>query len=132
MRVIRLITSVVLGLAVTLTLAAPVAAQAKNKSSDLLTPGQVKELTASAKTPADHLKLARHYTALAAKYDAESAEHAAIADIERKSSNASESKRPGAPGTALHCDRLADNLRVAATEARAMAADHEAMAKSVK
>ena len=32
---------------------------------------EVKALVANAKTPADHMKLARHYTAMAAKHDAE-------------------------------------------------------------
>ena len=32
---------------------------------------EVKALVANAKTPADHTKLARHYTAMAAKHDAE-------------------------------------------------------------
>jgi len=78
------------------------------------------------------VKLSKHYAALAAQYESQAADHAAIADVERKGPNATESKRPGAPGTALHCDRLADGLRTAAKEARAVAADHEAMAKAVK
>ena len=45
------------------------AAQAR-KSTDLLTSTQVKELVATAKTPADHLKLSKHFTALAAKAEA--------------------------------------------------------------
>ena len=33
-----------------------------------LKPNEVKALVASAKTPADHMKLTRHYTAMAAKH----------------------------------------------------------------
>jgi hypothetical protein len=44
-----------------------------------LKPNEVKALVASAKTPADHMKLARHYTAMAAKHEAEAQEHEALA-----------------------------------------------------
>ncbi len=40
----------------------------------------------------------------------ESEMHRAEARALRANPNASESKRPGAPGTAVHCDRLADQL----------------------
>jgi hypothetical protein len=78
------------------------------------------------------MKLSKHYLAIAAQYEAQAADHAAEAGVYRKGPNPSESKRPGAPDTALHCDRLAENLLAAAKEARAIAADHEAMAKAAK
>lgn len=40
---------------------------------------EVRTLTATAKTPADHMKLARHYTAKAEKHEAEAKEHDALA-----------------------------------------------------
>jgi hypothetical protein len=126
----RLVTVAAFALALIMSFGGPAAAQ--GKSSDLLTNDQVKNLTANAKTPADHVKLSKHYLALAAKYDAESAAHAAMATIERTQPTPAETKRPGSPGTALHCDRLSDSLRMAASEARAIAADHEQMAKSMK
>jgi hypothetical protein len=43
----------------------------------------------------------------------ESAVHRAEARARRAAPNASESKRPGSPDTALHCDRLADALEKA-------------------
>jgi hypothetical protein len=43
----------------------------------------------------------------------EAAKHRAEARALRASPNASESKRPGSPGTALHCDRMADKLEKA-------------------
>ncbi len=43
----------------------------------------------------------------------EAAKHRAEAAKLRANPNASESKRPGSPGTALHCDRLADELEKA-------------------
>jgi hypothetical protein len=105
------------------------AAIAQAKPGDLLASKEVQDLIANAKTPADHLKLARHFTALAARYDAEAVDHAAEAKAYRSGPNAAESKRPSSPGTAAHCDRLAKAAREAATAARDLANDHEKMAK---
>lgn len=46
----------------------------------------------------------------------EAARHRAEAAALRAAPNASESKRPGSPGTALHCDRMADKLEKAERE----------------
>jgi hypothetical protein len=102
----------------------------KAAASDLLTSKQVRELIASAKTSADHLKLQKHYLALAAKYEADAAEHAADAQAYRKNPNFVESKNPSGPGTAAHCERFAQLDREAAKEARDLAAAHEHMAAS--
>jgi len=107
---------------------APARDASKVKSSDLLTPKQVKRLIAKANTPADHLKLQRHFMALAAKYEADAIEHAAEADAYRKNSSFLDSKHPVSPGTAAHCDRFAELDREAAKEARDLAAAHEHMA----
>jgi hypothetical protein len=103
------------------------AGQAK-KSTDLLTSKQVKELIATAKTPADHVKLQKHFTALAAKYEADATEHAAEAVAYRKNPSFMDSKHPVNPGTAAHCDRFAELDREAAKEARDLASAHEHMA----
>ena len=109
----------------TLTTSAGVAA---GQSTDLLTSKQVRDLVATAATPDDHMKLSRHFTALAATYDAEAADHRELAAAYRKAPTASETKRPGAPDTASHCERFAQSTASAAKEARAMAAAHERMA----
>ena len=106
---------------------AATAAQAL-KSADLLTSRQVKELVATAKTPADHLKLSKHFTALAAKYEAQANEHAAEAQAYRKNPTFTDSKNPNGPGTAAHCDRFAELTLQAAKEARELASAHEHMA----
>ena len=106
--------------------AAPVA---QASAADILPSKEVRELIANAKTPADHRKLAKHFAAVAARYDAEAADHAAEAKAYRSAPTASESKRPGGPDTAVHCDRLADAARNGATAARDLARDHERMAK---
>ena len=107
--------------------------RADSKSSDLLTNKQVKELVATAKTPADHVKLQKHFLALAAKYEAEAAEHAARGGgVPEESQRFMESKRSGGPGTAAHCDRFAELDREAAKEARELASAHEHMAAAAK
>ena len=111
-------------------LAASVAAFAAQapKSTDLLTSKQVKELVANAKTPADHVKLQKHFLALAAEYDAEAANHADLAQSYRKNPTPRGSRPGSALLTADHCDRLAGLIRDAAKEARELAAEHERMA----
>ena len=111
-----------------LALSVAVSAAPASKSSDLLTSAQVKELIATAKTPAEHVKLQNHYLALAAKYDGEATEHAAEAQAYRTNPSFMDSKHPGNPGTAAHCDRFAELDRDAAKEARELAATHEHMA----
>jgi hypothetical protein len=100
----------------------------KANSSDLLTSKQVKALIATANTPADHVKLQKHFLAVAAKYEADATEHAAEAQAYRKNPSFMESKNPAGPGTAAHCDRFAQLDREAAKEARDLASAHEHMA----
>jgi hypothetical protein len=112
--------------------AAPVAAAApvlQTSPKDILSEKELTNLIGNAKTPADHRKIARHYAEMAAKYDADAADHVAEASAYRKAPTASESKRPGGPDTAMHCDRLADLSRELAKTARELAASHEGMAK---
>ena len=111
-----------------LAAAVAVSAGQTGKSGDLLTSKQVKELVANAKTPADHTKLSKHFSALAAKYEADAAEHVELSAVYRKNPGTAESKRPGGPDTAVHCDRFAQLARDAAKEARDLAAAHEHMA----
>jgi hypothetical protein len=127
--VLRLFSIALLGLAVVVGSTTVSAAQTKS-SSDLLTAKQVADLIATAKTPADHMKLSKHFAALAKSYDAEVAEHEREAKAYRSNPTGSESKRPGAPDTAVHCDRLAEHARASAIEARDLAVEHEHMANA--
>ena len=101
---------------------------AESPSSDLLTNKQAQELAMTAKTPAEHATLQKHFIALGVKYDAEAADHAALAEAYRKGINGGRL----APGTdssrAKHCDRLSASLKAAATDAREIAAEHGTMA----
>ena len=111
-----------------LALSVAVSAAPTSKSSDMLTSKQVKALIATAKTPAEHVKLQNHFLALAAKYDVDATEHTAEAVAYRKNPTFRESKNPVGPGTAAHCDRFAELDRESAKEARELASAHEHMA----
>ena len=113
-------------------LTAVAAAPGRETSSDLLPPAEVVALIKNARTPADHTKLSKHYAAVAARYDADAAEHSAEAKAYRAKGNPSETKRPGTPGTAAHCERLAALASDAAVAARELSREHEAMASTVK
>ena len=100
----------------------------KLKSPDLLTAKQVKQLVANAVTPADHLKLSKHFLALAAKYEDDADEHAALADVYRKSPKRPRVEAAFGPDTAGHCDLFAQAARRAAKAALALSEDHERLA----
>ncbi len=93
---------------------------------------QLSELVATAKTAADHRKLAAHYRAAAAKHEAEAQQHVELAAKYKANPTASESKRPNAPDTASHCMTYAEHCRKAAKTMSDMAAMHEEMAKNIK
>jgi hypothetical protein len=127
MRPVALATTTSSATSATLT-ALSTAPESRSKSSDLLPSKQLKELIATAKTPADHLKVQKHFLALAGKYEADASEHAAEAQAYRQNPSFMDSKHPANPGTAAHCDRLAELDREAAKEARDLASAHERMA----
>lgn len=101
-------------------------------SAKILNKKQLGELVATAKTAADHHKLAEHYRAAAAKHEEEAKEHLALAAKYKANPNASEVKRPGDPDTAAHCLTYAEHCRKAAKTMSEMAAMHEEMAKKAK
>lgn len=94
-----------------------------------MTSKQVKSLVATAKTPSDHMKLAHHYTAMAAKHEEEARDHDELAAEYSRSPQFGASKHPMAQNSAEHCKFMADHCRNAAKEMRAMAAMHEEMSK---
>ena len=110
----------------TILLVATGAAAAEGR---MLSRKEVKDLLAKATTPQDHRKLAGHFEAKAKRYEEEAAEHAEMAKVLRTRPSVAEGKRPGAVDTVAHCDMVVQSLTKAATEARAMAAMHEAAAK---
>ena len=102
------------------------------QSSDLLTKKEVHELAMTAKTPAEHAKLQKHFLALAAKYDAEAVDHAELAQAERKNPNPGSHFPGSAKLRAEHCDRLSASLKEAAKDAREVASEHGKMTTESK
>lgn len=99
-----------------------VPAHAQSREEMRVPVGQVAELVAAPDAPGARARLAAHFAAVAADYEAQASEHSAMAKRYRRAPTASESKRPAAPDTAVHCDRLAERATSAASEARALVA----------
>ena len=82
---------------------------------------QLRELSASARTPADHKVLAEFFAGLAEKYTRDARRHAAMAQSYRGHAN----DRSGSfAALAVHCEGLANSSRESANRARAAAAEH--------
>ena len=97
--------------------------------AQILPSAQVKKLTATAKTSADHVKLAKHYEAVAARHESEVKEHEELAEQYSKNPTGHEQKHPMSGQTAEHCKYYAQHCRKAAEAARSMASAHTEMAK---
>jgi hypothetical protein len=114
------------------TLMGVVSVPASADDSKILKKDELKNLIANAKTAQDHQRIADHYVAKGEQLEAEATEHAEEAAKYRANPNMHEMKHPGSPQTASHCEFMAGSLRDAAKQARQLAEDHEAMAKSTK
>lgn len=84
---------------------------------------QLQQLVTNARTPADHGKLVEYFTSLVTLYSRDADSHAAMAAGYRGN------PRPNVSTNAAHCDRLVQQARTAANEAKALAAEHQALAK---
>jgi len=91
-------------------------------ASGVLSSLEVKRLVAEG-TPAANATLAKHFTALADKYAAQAAAHAAMASAYTGNPNHSLGGSMG-----LHCKRLADLATTSATTAREMVTYHNNLA----
>ena len=116
----------------TMILAATIASTLAAETPGILKSAEVRALVSNAKTPADHQKLARHYTAMAEKHDAEAKEHEALAAEYTKNPTGHGVKHPMSGQTAEHCKYYAEHCRKAASEMRSLAAAHQGMAKTAK
>ena len=88
---------------------------------DLLSDKEAQELVASAKMPADHAKLGKHFAAKAASYTADAQRHAAFAAGYRSNT------RSSTAFAADHCDRLVKQTREAASAARELSTYHQSL-----
>ena len=90
-----------------------------------LTKGAVKKLAVGARTPGDHLTVARFYRAEADRHDAMAAGYGLAAANLR---HVPVAKNLAAPGAASRYEFVAKGFRDAARDDRAVAATHEQMA----
>jgi len=86
----------------------------------------LKRLLGNARTPEDHLKLAAHFRAEAEEFETSAKHHEELAAYYQDPSWLI----PGRVATA-HCERIGMAARDAASEARALAAIHEQVAKDL-
>jgi hypothetical protein len=98
------------------------------QDGDHLSQKELKSLIASAKTPQDHERIAKHFDDEAKRMDAEANDHEELAAQYKANPSGQESKHPMSGRTAGHCSYFAADLHKAAKEDRALAADHRAMA----
>ena len=95
-----------------------------------LSAAELKKLTRTHDTAADHQKLARHYEAVAAEHEADATEHEALAAEYARQPSGTAIKHPMSPQTIEHCKFYAQHCRNIAKEARGLAAEHAALAKA--
>ena len=97
-------------------------------SSEKLSKDQLSTLIATAKTPAEHNRIAEYYSGEAQNLLAQSKEHRQMAEQFKKNPMTSSSKY--APATVNHCEYLAQHLKESAAAMQTLAQDHEQMAKA--
>lgn len=91
---------------------------------------QLAALIATAKTPAEHQRIADYYLAESNKLLAESNHHAEMAVAFR--ANPATNNHKSIYGTVNHCEYLAQSLKAKAEKASALAQEHEGMAETAE
>lgn len=116
-------------LSLTLLLASVALAQTRTQQTqpaEKLNKQQLLTLVATAKTPAEHMRLAEYYSAKAKDFAAQSQEHEQMATQYKKNPLISSSK--WATGTIGHCEYFAKTYKEMAAKMQELAELHEQMA----
>ncbi|HLH36368.1 MAG TPA: hypothetical protein VKX41_16980 [Alloacidobacterium sp.] len=100
---------------------------AQKHKPEKLSKQQLLSPIASAKTPAEHRRVAEYYHATAQDYLAQAKEHQEMAKAYKKNPMTSSSKF--ATGTVNHCEYFAQSFKYMATKMQELADMHEQMAK---
>lgn len=103
--------------------------QAIAQTAARLTKKELHDLLMSAKTKADHQRIADHYRAEVERLKEEAKEHEEMAAMYRQHPPLLAAKHPWAVGE-KHCRGIAQRLRQAAEKTNDLAGMHEAMAKA--
>ena len=88
---------------------------------------QLNTLIATAKTPAEHERIAQYYQAKALDYSAQAKEHEAM--IAAYKANTSLSNEKNRASTISHCEYFVTTFKALAVNSQELAAMHEQMAK---
>lgn len=121
----------VLALCIALTLVVSSHAQpASQAKAGKMGKQQLLSLIATAKTPAEHRRIAEYYEAEAKSYLAQAKEHEDLAAAYKKNPITSSSKY--ATGTLNHCDYFAHSFKDDAAKMQELAEMHEQMAKDAE
>jgi hypothetical protein len=112
-----------------LALAAPTFATSTSQPEHL-SKKQLAALIATARTPAEHRRIADYYRTQSDKLMAESNHHAAMAAEFR--ANPATNNHKSAYGTVNHCEYLAQSFKAKAEEDLALAREHERMAQAAE
>jgi hypothetical protein len=118
----------IVALSFALVLAATAFAQtAQAQKAEKLSKQQLLSLIATAKTPAEHGRLAAYYSAEAQDYLAQSKEHEQMVAAYKKNPAMNTSKSSSGPVN--HCEYLSQHLKESAAQVQELAKEHERMAK---
>jgi hypothetical protein len=104
--------------------------RAAAQSDARLTKKESRELMMTAKTKADHLRLADYYKAEAERLAEEAKEHQEMALMYKKDPPLIASKHPTEVGE-KHCRGIAEGLRKASDQMKALAAMHQSVTASL-
>jgi hypothetical protein len=96
----------------------------------LLSRSGLKRLIVSAKTAADHERLAAHFDAKAAQLERDAKDHDELAEDYKR--NPPVSRRVEKSQSSEHCRDLAKDYAKVAQDARRLAADHRELAKEAR
>jgi superoxide dismutase len=97
------------------------------QNPEKLSKQQLATLISTAKTPAEHSRIAQYYGAQAQSDLAQAQEHEQMAA--QFKSNPATSSSKNAAGTVNHCEYLAQHLKASAAENQKLAQEHEQMAR---
>jgi len=95
-------------------------------NSEKLSKQQLLSLIATAKTPAEHLRIAQYYAAQALDYQAQAKEHEQMVAAYKADSNLSTNKNQAS--TIGHCEHFIATLNAQAANSRELALSHQRMA----
>ncbi len=120
-------TIVILSSILVLALVAFASASQAQQNTEKLSKQQLATLISTAKTPAEHSRIAQYYGAEAQSDLAQSQEHAQMAEQFKENPVTNSSK--SVTGTVNHCEYLAQHFQQSAVANQKLEQEHEQMAR---